>query len=174
MLRLLLLRHAKAVPFTGSGDHERALTQRGRADATRLGAFIASEKIAVQAAVHSGARRTKETFAIAVKEFQPGLAASIEPRLYEASAATFLDVLRGRSDSAGILIVVGHNPSMAEIARRLAASGDRRALARMTAKFPTSALAILDFEGDHWRAVHEGAGRLVSFTTPASLGGLDD
>src|SRR5258707_3966331 len=98
MLRLLLLRHSKAVPFTGNGDHERALTERGRADAARLGAFIASEKIGVQAAVHSGARRTKETLAIVLNKLQPGIAVSIEPRLYEASNAAFLSVVRDAAD----------------------------------------------------------------------------
>ena len=50
MLRLLLLRHAKAEPFAGSGDRQRALTERGRADAARLGAFLASENVAPLAA----------------------------------------------------------------------------------------------------------------------------
>ena len=33
MLRLLLLRHAKAIPYAGRDDYERTLTDRGRADA---------------------------------------------------------------------------------------------------------------------------------------------
>ena len=43
-------------------------------------------------------------------------------------------------------------------------------MVRMAAKFPTSALAILDFDADHWSEVDENAGRLFDFATPASLG----
>ena len=171
MLRLLLLRHSKAVPFTGSGDHERALTARGRADAARLGAFIAGEKIAPQAAVHSGSRRTAETLAVVLAKLKCDAPVSVEPRLYEASEAAFLDVLRHGPDAAKTLLVVGHNPSLGETASRLAGTGDRAALLKMVAKFPTSGLAIIDFETDHWRAIDAGAGRLVRFATPAGLEG---
>jgi phosphohistidine phosphatase len=174
MLRLLLLRHSKAVPFVGSSDRDRALTERGKADAARLGAFIAGKEIAPQAAVHSGARRTRETLAIVLGKLQPGLQASVEPRLYEATNATFLRILRDRPDAAKVLLLVGHNPSMGEMACHLAASGDRSALAKMAAKFPTSALAVIDFDADHWDEIEEGAGRLIHFATPASLGSRDD
>ncbi len=171
MLRLLLLRHAKAVPFAGSGDLERALTGRGRADAARLGAFIAGEKIAPQAAVHSGSRRTQQTLDIVLSKLKVDAPISVEPRLYEAADATFLSVLRRCPDEARTLLLVGHNPSLAEAACRLAGTGDRPALLKMAAKFPTSALAIIDFDADHWREVAEGAGRLVRFVTPGSLEG---
>lgn len=171
MLRLLLMRHAKAVPFVGNGDLERALTERGRADAARLGAFIAREKIAPQAAVHSGSRRTRETLEIVLSKLKGDIPVSVEPRLYETADAAFLGVLRHCPDEARTVLLVGHNPSLAEAACRLAGTGDRRALLKMAAKFPTSALAIIDFDVDHWREVDEGAGRLVRFATPASLDG---
>jgi len=174
MLRLLLLRHSKAVPFTGGDDHERALTERGRSDAARLGDFHASEKIALDAALHSGARRTQETLAIVLGKLESGLRGSGEPRLYNAGYATFLDVLRRNPDNAVAVMLVGHNPTIAEVAYRLAGNGENGSLARMAVKFPTSALAILDFAADRWNAVGEGAGRLTYIVTPSSLGGGDD
>jgi len=174
MLRLLLLRHSKAVPFTGSGDHERALAERGRVDAARLGAFIASEKIAPQAAVHSGARRTEETLAIVLRKLQPSAAVSIEPRLYDATRAAFLSVVRDGSDTTKTRLLVGHNPSIGETASRLAVSGERRALSAMAVKFPTSALAVIDFNCDRWSEIEAAAGRLIHFATPAGLGGREE
>lgn len=171
MLRLLLLRHAKAVPFTGSGDHERALAERGRADAARLGAFIAGKKIAPQEAVHSGARRTEETLAIVLRKLPPGAEVSIEPRLYEATWAAFLSVVRNGSDIATTRLLVGHNPSIGETASRLATAGDRRALSAMAVKFPTSALAVIDFDCNRWREIETTVGRLILFATPAGLDG---
>ncbi len=174
MLRLLLLRHAKATPFTGSGDHERALTEGGRADAARLGAFVAGGKLAPQAAVHSGSRRTGETLDIVLARLNCGAPVSVEPRLYEASEAAFLSVLRHCPDAARTLLVVGHNPSLAAAACHLAGTGDRPALLKMAAKFPTSGLAIIDFEADHWRTIDAGAGRLARFVTPAGLRSRED
>jgi phosphohistidine phosphatase len=174
MLRLLLLRHAKAVPFRGSRDHERALTERGRGDAALLGGFIAGPALAPRRAIHSGARRTKETLAIVRGKLAPGLAVAIEPRLYEGADAAFLDVIRGGAADAGPLLIVGHNPTIAEMARRLSGQGPAEALARMGAKFPTSALAVIDFEAERWDEVGEGLGELVHFVTPATLGAEDD
>jgi phosphohistidine phosphatase len=173
MRRLLLLRHAKTEPFTGSGDHERALTERGRADAARLGLYIAREKIVPDAAIHSGALRTKQTLAIVLNKLQPGVKVTAEPRLYGAADAAFLNVVRSARDKARTLLLVGHNPTMAEMACRLAGTGERTGMSKMAAKFPTSALAVLDFDVDHWREVDEGLGRLIDFATPASLGDGD-
>ena len=174
MLRLILLRHSKAAPHTRTGDHERALTERGRDDAARLGAHIAAQGLTLATALHSGAKRTKETLDIVLKKAKLSPPVAVDPRLYEATCERFLDVVRSHPDAAAPLLVVGHNPSMAEAALRLAGAGEGGALLRMSAKFPTSGLAIIDFEADLWADIAEGAGRLVDFTTPAALGGRDD
>jgi phosphohistidine phosphatase len=174
MLRLLLLRHSKAGPHARTRDHERALIERGRDDAARIGAHIAAHGMAPKEAVHSGSKRTKETLDIAVKAMKKAIPVSVDPRLYEATADGFLEVVRSHPGKADPLLIVGHNPSMAEAARRLAATGDGVAMMRMAAKFPTSGLAIVDFDVDRWAEVEERAGRLVDFVTPAALGGRDD
>jgi phosphohistidine phosphatase len=174
MLRLLLLRHSKAIAYTGSGDHQRPLTERGRADAARLGSYILDEKIVPDAAAHSGAQRTKETLAIVAAKLRPRVKISVAPSLYEAGGAAFLDVVRHGPDKAKSLLLVGHNPTIAEMASRLTGTGERGALAGMAGKFPTSALAVIDFDVDHWSEIDEGKGRLFAFATPASLGERED
>ena len=169
MLRLLLLRHAKAAPQDPTRDYQRTLIERGRRDAALLGGYIAAQKRALDIVVHSGARRAEETSAIVLMELPKGLPVLIEPRLYEATADDFIRALRALPDARACALVVGHNPSLGEAAIRLAGSGDRLARERMAAKFPTSGLAILDFETSHWADIGEGKGRLVAFITPASL-----
>jgi phosphohistidine phosphatase len=173
MLRLMLLRHSKAVPLTGGNDHQRALTERGREDAARLGQLLAAEKFEPDAAIHSGARRTRETLAIVLAQFRSAVKESAEPKLYNASYGAFLHVARSCPDPARTVLLVGHNPTIGEVACRLSGDGDAHALAQMAAKFPTSALAVVDFQVDHWLSVGEGQGRLIRFATPASLGGTD-
>jgi phosphohistidine phosphatase len=169
MLRLLLLRHAKAAPHDPPRDHARPLVERGRADAARMGRFLAAEKRPIEAAVHSGAQRAKETLTVALGELPKGIPVSIEPRLYEATAGGLIAALRALPDAAKTILVVGHNPSIAEAANRLAGSGEEDALRRMSAKYPTSGLAILDFDAAHWSQLGAVSGRLVAFVTPAGL-----
>ena len=169
MLRLLLLRHAKAAPQDPARDHQRPLIDRGKADAARLGRFIAAQKRPVDAIVHSGARRAEQTAKIVAGELPKGVALIEKPQLYEATASGFLAALRALPDAYVCPLVVGHNPSLGEAANRLAGSGDRAARQRMAAKFSTSGLAIFDFEASHWADIGERGGRLVEFVTPASL-----
>jgi phosphohistidine phosphatase len=169
MVRLLLLRHAKAAPQDPARDSERPLIDRGRRDAALLARFIAEQKRRVDAIVHSGARRAEQTAKIVANELPKGLPVLIEPRLYEAGAGEFLNALSALPDTHQCALVVGHNPSLAEAARRLVGSGDRQARERMAAKFPTSGLAIIDFDTSRWADVNDRAGRLVAFVTPADL-----
>ncbi len=168
MLRLLLLRHAKAVPHDPARDHRRPLAERGRSDAKRLGQLLAGESQAIEAVVHSGAKRTEETALIALGELPSRVPVSTEPRLYEANAAGVIAALRDLPDAAKTVLVVGHNPSLAEAALRLAGRGDRAALARMAAKYPTCAVAMIDFDLTHWSDIAPGAGRFAAFVVPAS------
>jgi phosphohistidine phosphatase len=171
MLRLLLLRHAKAAPQDPAHDRERPLIERGRTDAALVGRFIAAETPAIEAAVHSGARRAKQTLAIVLAELPKDIPILTEPRLYASRASDFLSALRALPEAHTRALVVGHNPSLGDAANRLVGAGDRASRERMAAKFPTSGLAILDFEAKHWADIGERSGRLVAFVTPASLSG---
>ena len=62
-MRLILLRHAKtekAAP--GAQDRDRALTKRGRKDATAIGAYMAHHALIPDRALVSTAQRTRETW----------------------------------------------------------------------------------------------------------------
>jgi phosphohistidine phosphatase len=169
MLRLLLLRHAKAAPHDPPHDHARALIERGRSDAKRVGKFIAKQKYGVTNSIHSGARRTKETLAIVLAELPKGIPIAIEPRLYEAPTSGFVAALKDLPADAKVVLLVGHNPSIAEAAHQLVGGGNQEALTRMATKFPTSGLAVIDFEVKNWAEIGPAAGHLAAFETPSSL-----
>ena len=61
--------------------------------------------------------------------------------------------------------MIGHNPGIAETARRLARSGDAGAGARLAQGYPTASLAVLEFGAGDWSGVMSG-GTLVEFLTP--------
>jgi len=173
MLHLLLLRHAKAIPYAGRDDFQRPLTERGRADAALVGAVIARRTPPPELVIHSGAARTRETANIVLSKLPPGIEISVEPEIYEATRPALLRLVQELPDDSSTVLIVGHNPGIADIARFFSGRGEKDALGRMSVKFPTSGLAVLEFDLASWEDVGGQAGRLVAFTTPAALGGED-
>ncbi|WP_330082849.1 histidine phosphatase family protein [Methylocystis iwaonis] len=174
MRRLLLLRHGKADRHSAGGDRERPLTRRGEDDSRRMGAFLREAGMTPDLAVASNARRAKQTMELALQAFPGHVTHVIENTIYLAEADHLVDVLRQTPDKAQTLLAVGHNPGFAELAVWLAGSGDEKELGHMRSSFPTAALAILDFDTEHWAEVRRGAARLHRFVTPSALGGDAD
>src|SRR5690606_9257903 len=93
--------------------------------------------------------------------------ASFDPDIYEAPAERILAAIRRTDDKVATLLVVGHNPGLQELSTRMAShDSDDQALARLTTKFPTAAVAQFSFEG-RWRDL-KGA-RLEAFVTVREL-----
>jgi phosphohistidine phosphatase len=164
--RLLLLRHAKAVPATGRDDHERALVERGRRDAQRIGAFVAEIGEIPDLLIDSGAARTRETAQIVSEAWPKRIETRAEPGLYEASRPAIQAIVRALPEKARHVMLVGHNPGFADLANHLVGKGVRSEMLRMAGKFPTAGLAILEFDIEHWRDVEPGSGLLARFVTP--------
>jgi len=62
--------------------------------------------------------------------------------------------------------VIGHNPTLQDLALDLATGGDP--LPRLREKLPTGALATLSFEG-RWRDLDRGRAMLEAFVVPRDL-----
>jgi phosphohistidine phosphatase len=169
MLRLLLLRHAKAIPATGRNDHARPLVERGRRDAARIGAYVAAIDRIPDLLIDSGAARTRETADIVAESWPHPFDRRVEPGLYDAGWAMIQTIVRALPDTAPRVMLIGHNPGLGELATHLAGRGARSELHAMAAKFATAALAIIEFDADHWREVALGAGLLARFVTPDDL-----
>jgi phosphohistidine phosphatase len=169
MLRLFLVRHAKAQPPTGGDDFERMLADRGRADAGRIAVALLARGMLPDLLIHSGAARAKETAEILAAEWSGKVELQEERGLYNASQASLLTRARALTDSAVRVGFVGHNPGLGELAVSLAGSGQRGELRRMAAKFPTCGVAALNFSVRHWGKIKPGSARLSLFLTPSEL-----
>ncbi len=97
------------------------------------------------------------------------LSCAIEPSLYSASLSTIQNMLARTPTAIKILLIVGHNPSLAELANALANDGEGEGLARMHSQFPAPCLAIIDFPADDWSEARAGRGWLNRFVTLATL-----
>jgi phosphohistidine phosphatase len=175
MLRLILLRHAKSAWPEGVADHDRPLAPRGAEAAPLVGAHMAKTGLRPQRVLVSTARRTRETYALAAGPASLPEAA-FEPRIYEARWTDLLALVAEQPAAASPLMLIGHNPGIATLASMLCdvAASDSAAMLRLTSKVPTAALAVIDFPTATFAGISAESGRLVSFTTPKQLGGVDE
>src|SRR5271170_5177908 len=130
MRRLLLLRHAKAIPSTGRHDHERPLIERGRRDAAAIAAFVAKIRVIPDLVIYSSAERTRETAAIVVKAWPSRIESRAEPSLYDATRSAIHAIVRALPDTVASVMLIGHNPGIADLANVLAGRGARGEMLR--------------------------------------------
>ena len=176
MKRLLLLRHAKAIPgTTKSGDHGRPLNERGKLDAPRMGIAMQHKRYLPDRVLCSTAKRTLQTWEHAAPELDGEPEVVFSDELYLAPWKVIANLVRAQPRSANVVLVVGHNPGLEECARALArkptTDDERKRLDTLIEKFPTSALAVLDFDTETWSEVTSGAGVLTDFIRARSLTG---
>jgi phosphohistidine phosphatase len=172
--RLLLLRHAKAVPASpGIEDHERELMARGREDAPAIGRYMTSNAFVPDLIVCSTARRTVETADLLTAQLPATRQIEYAEELYLAEPGTIFAVIRGAPERAKTLMVIGHNPGIEHLATMLAREPvkrkERNRFDLIEEKYPTAALAVLDFDAARWRDVVPGTGALTDFIRPRDL-----
>jgi phosphohistidine phosphatase len=173
-MRLILLRHAKAEKAEGGiRDLERPLNARGRADAARIGAYMAHHALLPDRVLISTARRTRQTWDGVASAWSVRPEPDFIDRLYDAGAETIFGVIREAGQTAATLMVIGHNPGLHDTARALIAAGDVEARERLAEGLPTSGLLVIDFAGKDWRKLHPRGGRLDRFVSPRSLAATD-
>jgi phosphohistidine phosphatase len=165
--RLFVLRHAKSSwDDPGLDDHDRPLAPRGRRAVSVLASHVRNEGIDPALVLCSTARRTRET----LEGVSPPGEWVIEPELYGASADGLLNRLHQVSEEVPSVMVVGHNPALQMLVLRLASRSDGTAaeLEDVQRKFPTGALATLEFEGA-WSTAAPGCATLVAYVKPKQL-----
>lgn len=143
----MLVRHAKAEP--GGPDAQRALAPRGVADATTLGGWLAAQGVRPGRVVLSPSLRTRQTWQHAAPPGAPE--PELDGRIYENTVDDLRAVIRETPDDVQTLVLVGHNPSMAELAHSYDST---------LREYPTGATAIFDVAG--W----DSPGRLTAFVVP--------
>jgi phosphohistidine phosphatase len=170
MKTVYLLRHAKSHwGDPGLDDHDRPLDGRGERAAAVMGVHFAQQEYQPSLVLCSSARRTRETLDLLLPHLPVRPELLIERGIYLASGGQLLVRLQEVDDRTSQLLLIGHNPGIADLAQGLAGSGERASLRRMAAKFPTAALAVCELGLESWCDLAPGSGHLLDFTTPKDL-----
>jgi len=170
--QLFLLRHAKSSwDDLSIPDHDRPLSKRGRKAAATMRQLFKSEKITPELIYVSSAQRTMQTLEL-LQPWERPPKVEVKKALYMAPAPQILELLRKIPDSARVVLLIGHNPGLQELAILLLGGDDRAAEdtpgRRLADAYPTGALAQFALDCP-WSQTGSGAGRLTRFVTPREL-----
>ena len=167
MRRLYLLRHAKSSwELAGQLDYERGLTERGEDDLVLISKLIRDHEIAPDFVFCSGARRARDTLKGVAEALPRDVKVEYTDAIYQASERDLLLVLQGVPSKYNSVLLVGHNPSIHNLAVEIARESEE--LVRLAAKFPTAAIAEFQFDGE-WAELGEDRMDLTGFTRPKQL-----
>ncbi|NEX46926.1 SixA phosphatase family protein [Pseudotabrizicola algicola] len=165
MKRLILTRHTKSSwddPLTP--DHERPLNERGKAAAADLGQWLASRGYVPGQVLCSDSLRTRKTWSGIAPALPATPVLELKPALYHAGPEVMLAVLRHAS--ADTVMMIGHNPGIAEFAARIVA---QTPLNPEFSRFPTGATLVVDFVVPTWAEVGFGLGAVDDFIVPREI-----
>jgi len=171
MKRLTILRHAKSSwEDSNLADFDRPLNDRGWKAARRVGRELKKRGIEFDLCVASTAARVRETLDGLVESYgKPDFEICFEPRIYEASLATLTAIVRGLPVSSKAPLLVGHNPGLHQLVLEFARDDGRGLRDRASAKFPTAALAMIEFNVDLWTGIEPGGGEISELIFPKEL-----
>lgn len=125
MFSLYVLRHADAEP-QASSDAARALTEKGRAQAVRVGKFMAANGLKPALILHSPFQRTAETAQLVAAEL--GMECVPEPTLRSGMRPEeALAMLKGIIKREEPLLIVGHEPDLGDLMGILVGTGEHPA-----------------------------------------------
>jgi len=163
MRTLVIMRHAKAESSAPS-DVERELTDRGHADASGAGAWLAAQGVRPDFALVSSAARTSQTWEdVAVGAGWDLQLAELDDGLYAASTEAALDLLRAVDPAYETVVLIGHNPTVSSLVQLLDdGTGDEEAGNEIVMGYPTSAVTVFSYDGD-WSDLDEADAAVVSF-----------
>lgn len=160
-MRLLsLVRHAKSSwDYEELSDFERPLNERGRRDAPAMAQRVRRLIGTPDRLVSSPALRAITTAHVFADAFGLGLEeVQLQPRIYEASPATLVQILRQLDDADSHVMLFGHNPGFSQLAGLLAPCPFD--------EVPTCAVVHLALDIGHWRDAGPGLGKLHHYLFP--------
>ncbi|MGQ7868878.1 SixA phosphatase family protein [Sunxiuqinia sp. sy24] len=163
MKRVVIVRHAKAVPYGYDEDFSRKLRDRGKNDANRISLQLIGDGIKADLIISSPAKRALKTAKIYAENFRyPVKSIQLEEDLYEGmTTQEFIDLLREIPNEMQTVYVFGHNPLVYHLTNNL--------VKLFNSDMPTCSTVGVDFDVDTWEDISARGGDLAFHLTPRML-----
>jgi phosphohistidine phosphatase len=162
MKKIVLIRHAKAVPYGYEDDFGRNLTDRGREDAALIGVQLFSDDIIPDLIISSPATRAISTARIIAEKTSYNNRIVENPDIYEGmTTSEMIELIQQTEKNVNTLFFFGHNPGFDFYANSLQSE--------KLIKMPTCSTVIIKFEVENWQSVEARNGKFVHQYTPKEL-----
>ncbi len=171
MKTLALFRHAKSDwSDARARDFDRPINARGKRGAIAMGRHVREGCWRFDRIIASPAVRVAQTIEIASKAWGRSFPIEWDRRVYLASSATLIDLLREIDGDPASVLMVGHNPGLEDLIFDLVPEdGSSPLRTAVEQKFPTATFAVLECAIDRWADIDHGCARLSVLTRPRDL-----
>lgn len=160
MKQLVLCRHAKSSwKRLELADIDRPLSGRGKRDAPLMARQLKAWGLLPDLILSSPAKRARKTAKVVAAELDYAKRDIVQDeRLYLQGSNSLLKVLAETSDSHEVVMLVGHNPDLTELAEQL--------IGKVLDGIPTAGVVVIRLKGASWRDLAEQGGEAVLFYRP--------
>ena len=161
MKRVIIVRHAKAVPYGYDDDFTRDLTDRGVNDAQHIGKELKKIGITPDTMISSPANRAIQTahnFAENM-DFDKKMIIEIEDIYHGLTTSEFLRLIQQLPEDAETAFFFGHNPAFHYFVNNL--------LEHFRDDMPTCSTVAIDFNVETWKKVEARTGKKAYQLIPA-------
>ncbi|HAH25322.1 MAG TPA: hypothetical protein DCL77_16465 [Prolixibacteraceae bacterium] len=163
MKRVVIVRHAKSVPFGYDDDFHRDLTDRGVLDAEKISSRLKEAEIIPDLVMVSPAVRTMHTASVFCRNLGYDLKyIRQEIAFYEgATTQDFIEVIQELSQDVQTVFIVGHNPAVYYLVYNL--------VKHFNSDMPTCSTVGIDFQVDSWKEVAARGGKVAFQYVPRGM-----
>ncbi len=172
MKTLYLMRHGKSDWGNPAlSDYDRPLNERGIRASSTIARYIKDSLPLPDIVLCSPAVRAEQTLRFLEGTWRCAVETLWLENLYLAAPAGMLKLIRAHApDNKNVVMVIGHNPGMEQLAGQLASpDSDPGAMVSLRSKYPTAALAVFEWPESDWEDVAPGTGKLTRFVKPRDL-----
>lgn len=163
MKRVIIVRHAKSVPYGYDNDFYRDLTDRGESDADLISKKLKGLGVNPELVIASPATRAMHTATIFCQNLgYDRTKIRREEVLYESlTTQSFIDMLHALQETVQTVFVFGHNPTVYYLAYNL--------VKYFNSDMPTCSTVAIDFQVEKWSEVSARVGQLAFQLTPKTI-----
>ena len=152
MKRVVIVRHAKSVPYGYEDDFNRNLTERGEKDAAKVSSELQQRGIKIDIMVSSPAKRAMKTAHIFAENlgFDNNKISYVKDMYDGMTTSQFLKLIHELHESAETVFFFGHNPDFQYFVDNL--------LKDLGSDMPTCSTVGIDFDVARWEDVEARKG----------------
>ena len=160
MKRVVIVRHAKSVPYGYEDDFNRNLTERGEKDAAKISLELKEHGIKADIMISSPAKRALKTAHIFAESLGFDISKITEVKdIYDGmTTSQFLKLIHELHQSAEAVFIFGHNPDFQYLVDNL--------LRDLGSNMPTCSTIGIDFDVARWEEVETRKGEKVFHFIP--------